>query len=56
MKEYICDLCRQPIKKYDIRMGFDIEIDGKKTERVDLHSHCYYAFMEMAREKIIEKN
>lgn len=54
MKEYICELCKKPIKKSDIRMTFNIRIDDRKTEEADMHSHCYYKFMEFARKNLLE--
>jgi len=54
VKEYICELCKKPIKKSDIRMTFNIRIDDRKTEEADMHAHCYYEFMEFARKNLIE--
>lgn len=55
MKRYVCDLCRREIKPSDIRMSFDVDIDGKKTEEVNMHSHCYYNFMNRLRDELTEE-
>ena len=54
MREYICDLCLRKIEPADIRMSFDVEVDGKKKDHVDMHSRCYYYFMAKAREDLKE--
>ena len=53
MKEYICNLCGNKIHKSDIRMSFDVDIDGIKKEQVDMHSHCYYSFIAKAKAELI---
>lgn len=52
MKEYTCNLCGKSINKFDIRMSFDVDIDGKKIETIDMHSHCFYKFMNKAKDEL----
>ena len=41
MREYICDLCKRRITPADIRRTFEVNIDDKVLEKVDMHSLCY---------------
>lgn len=54
MREYICDLCLRKIEPSDIRMSFDVAVDDKKKDRVDMHSSCYYKFMAYAKRELID--
>ena len=36
-------------------MSFDVDIDGKKTEEVNMHSRCYYNFMNRLRDELTEE-
>lgn len=54
MKEYYCDLCKERITPADIRMSFDIDVEDKVKDRVDMHAPCYYKFMAYARKNLIE--
>lgn len=44
MIEYICDICKKRITRPDIHVKIDCYI-GPKSETIDLHSLCYYAFI-----------
>ena len=55
MKVYICDLCKKPITAFDIMMSFDVDVDDKKKDKVDLHSSCYYKFMGYAKKELIDE-
>lgn len=54
MREYICDLCQKKITPADIRMSFEVRVDDKIKDQVDMHSHCYYKFMAYARKNLLE--
>lgn len=54
MKKCFCDLCKKEIAPADIHTSFEIRIGEKKLD-VDLHSECYYQFLDKLREDI-EKN
>lgn len=54
MIECICDLCKKRISPSDIKMSFDVTVDGKKKDRVDMHSSCYYKFMAYAKKELID--
>lgn len=54
MIECICDLCKKRINASDIKMSFDVTVDGKKKDRVDMHSSCYYKFMGYAKAELID--
>lgn len=54
MKEYICDLCQKRITPADIRMSFEVMVDDKIKDHVDMHSACYYKFMAYARKNLIK--
>ena len=55
MTQCICDLCKKPIKAYDIKLSFLIDVDDKKKDQVDLHSSCYYKFMAYAKKELIDE-
>lgn len=55
MREYICDLCKKRITPADIRRSFEVEVDDKVKERVDMHSLCYYKFMAYAKAELIDE-
>lgn len=55
MIECICDLCKKRITPSDIKMSFDVAVDDKKKDRVDMHSSCYYRFMAYAKEELIDE-
>lgn len=56
MREYICDLCKKRITPADIRRSFEVEVDDKIKDRVDMHSLCYYKFMAYAKKELIDSN
>lgn len=54
MIECICDLCKKRITPSDIKMSFDVDVDSKKKERVNMHASCYYKFMAYAKEELVD--
>lgn len=54
MKKCYCDLCKKEIKLTDIPTSFEINIGGKSFD-LDMHSECYYLFIEKLKENL-EKN
>ena len=55
MRDYICDLCKRRITPADIRRTFEVNIDDKVLEKVDMHSLCYYKFMAYAKKELIDE-
>lgn len=56
MTQCICDLCKKPIKAYDIKLSFLIDVADKKKDEVHMHSSCYYKFMAYAKKELIDSN
>lgn len=54
MKKCFCDLCQKEIKPADIHTSFEINIGGRVFD-IDLHSDCYYNFIQKLKEDL-EKN
>ncbi len=45
MRAYYCDLCKKVIKPAELRVEADIKID-KRTVGLDMHSNCWYTFIQ----------
>lgn len=54
MKKCFCDLCQKEIQPADIHTSFEINIGGRVFD-IDLHSDCYYNFIQKLKEDL-EKN
>ena len=54
MKKMYCDLCGEEIRNYEIPTTLDLNIGGKEFN-IDLHSECYYKFIQRLRDDLLKE-
>lgn len=52
MKKIYCDLCKKEIKPEDLHTELPLNI-GSKHFDIDMHSACYYKFIQALREDLL---
>lgn len=50
MKKIICDVCGEEITPADIHYTFNVDIDDKIVEQLDMHAICFIYFKKAAKE------